>query len=251
MTILVDNEPMASYLANDHISASDLKILLNKSPYHFQNRSQIKNESDSLSFGTLCHTAILEPEIYDTYVLEPKIDKRTKEWKAWLAENEGKTTVSEDDAARIKLIKTRMQQVGILPIFSRGESEVSAYGEHMDLKIRARADKWDPERRIVVDLKTTRDLQWFTKDIFRYGYDLSVPHYSQLFANAANCAPEDITYIFVAVESVGPHDCGWYVLSGENIARARANWELALTRCKVVLESGSTQGFTMPSPLEV
>lgn len=246
------NEPMESYLQSEHISASDLKMLINKSPYHFQRRKDVTKESDALTFGTLCHTAILEADKLAGYVVEPAMDKRTKAWKDWVAENGSKPSISQADAERVTSIRNRMEQVGILPIFDRGSSEVSCYSlTDNQLRIRARADKWDVKNRIIVDLKTTRDLQWFAKDIYRYGYDLSVPHYKAAFGRAAGIAPDQLTYIFVAVESVPPYDCGWYVLSRENEEKATARWVSAVVQCKEVIEKGITQGFTMPTPMEV
>jgi hypothetical protein len=251
--MLILEEPMSDYLMRDeHISASDLKILVNKSPYHFQNRKGLVRESDAMSFGTLCHTAILEASKLAEYVIEPPLDKRTKAWKEWLAKNQGKPSISEADAERVGLIRERLRQVGILPIFDRGASEVSAYSEAENgLLLRGRADKWDEANKIIVDLKTTRDLQWFAKDIMRYGYDLSVPHYQAVFGKETGITPYNITYLFVAVESVPPHDCGWYVLGRESLDKAQARWESAVIKCKEVMQNNITQGFTMPTPQEV
>lgn len=243
------NEPMSDYLASDAVSASDLKILLNKSPYHFYNRTKDR-DSAALSFGTLAHTAILEPDVYETYIFQPDIDKRTKEWKAWQAENSGKTSISEEDDLKIRTMTNRLKQAGLFKIFSRGQSEVSCYQEVEGIAIRARADKWDPERRIIVDLKTTRDLQWFKKDCYKYGYDLSVPHYTTAFGKELDIAPCDLSYIFVAVESEYPFDCGWFVLSGDNIVSAHAKWSQALEQYRHSFEN-PFQGFTMPSPTEI
>jgi hypothetical protein len=223
-----------------------------KSPYHFQKRKDLIKESDALSFGTLCHTAILEAAKLAEYVIEPPLDKRTKAWKEWLAQNEGKPSISESDAERVHLIRERLRQVGILPIFDRGQSEVSGYAmTENKLQIRARADKWDEKNKIIVDLKTTRDLQWFAKDIFRYNYDLSVPHYTAIFGDNAGIPPRNLTYLFVAVESVPPYDCGWYVLGRDSLEKATARWESALVQCREVMDNNITQGFTMPTPQEV
>jgi exodeoxyribonuclease VIII len=251
--MLVFNQSMSDYLqADEFISASDLKTLITKSPFHFQKRKDLVRESEAMTFGTLCHTAILEADKLAEYVIEPPLDKRTKAWKEWLAQNEGKPSISQADAERVELIRERLRQVGILPIFDRGVSEVSAYSAAENgLKIRGRADKFDSKNKIIVDLKTTRDLQWFAKDIFRYGYDLSVPHYQTVFGNASSISPYNLTYLFVAVESVPPYDCGWYQLGRESLDKAQAKWESAVIQCKEVIENKITQGFTMPTPQEV
>jgi hypothetical protein len=238
--------PMQEYLAHSALSASDLKILLNKTPYHFANRDKIVKESDSLTFGTLAHTAILEPEVYAQYAIQPQLDKRTKAWKEWLEANSDKPSVSLDDAERINLITDRLKQVGIWPIFRRGTSETTAFAQSEGTWLRSRADKWDTTNRIIVDLKTTRDLAWFHKDIFKYGYDISVPHYKYCFSQASGMT--DLTYIFVAVESEPPYDCGWFVLSRENEDKATARWHLAVAASRTF---DPFQGYTTAAPTEI
>lgn len=248
------DEPMSEYLAHPSLSASDLKHLL-KSRFHFAMRHQIKRESNALSFGTLVHTALLEPESFAQYVVAPDLDKRTKEYKAWLAENEGRPTMSHEEADKIEAIKARLQQTGLDKILARGTSEVSCYGHAGEfgdsLDLRARADKWDGKNRVIVDLKTTRDLQWFEKDVFKYGYNLSVPHYTHLFAQELGIDADGLTYVFLAVESEAPFDCGWFVLSPENRERAMAKWIGLLSEARETLLTGKFTGFTANTPREI
>lgn len=74
-------EPMAKYLENKAIQSSNIKEC-SYSPKAFlasYNGENKPEPTDAMNLGTFVHSAILEPELYDKFVVKPKCDLRTKE----------------------------------------------------------------------------------------------------------------------------------------------------------------------------
>lgn len=205
---LVYNLPEAEYHADETtLSASGAKVLLGK---------RAPAESEALSFGTLVHVAILEPDRLTEYVpLDPnaigvKADGTTAQnptstaaWKNAVAEvaAEDKHVVSQSDLDRAKAMA---QAVFAHPMARKvldlaTGSEVSAYADHASgVRVRARFDVCGP---IIGDIKTCRDAnpKWFGKTSHDFGYHLSAANYLDIAA-ANDLEPTDFALINVEKE---------------------------------------------------
>lgn len=147
------------------LSASGAKTLLGKRPP--------SSDGDALSFGTLVHTVILEPQKLETYaVLDPDVigvkangDKAdnptaTKAWKdaVFAAKRDGLTVISPKELAKAEALARAIQwhpEARRLMDAATGR-EVSAYADHpTGARVRARFDLVGPG--FIGDIKTGRD----------------------------------------------------------------------------------------------
>jgi PDDEXK-like domain of unknown function (DUF3799) len=204
--VIVYDLPEAEYHADQTtLSASGAKVLLGKRP---------PAESDALSFGTLVHVAILEPERLSEYValdaaaigvkgdgtpaLNPTM---TAAWKKAVAEAEtdGRTVIDQNDLDRAKAMAAAVfahpMARRILDLATG--AEVSAYTDHpTGARVRARYDLLGP---VIADIKTTRDAnpKRFGKTADAFGYHISAANYLDI---AAACDLDVTGFAFVNVE---------------------------------------------------
>ncbi len=185
--------------------------------------------SDALDFGKAFHCASLEPELFaERYTIEPTFgDCRKKENKAnrdaWRKENEGALLLSMNDHLACRAMAESIRKH---PVASRllegGDRELTVRwrDEATGLECKARADQYRPDRRLVVDVKTTEDASpdGFRKSVARYGYHRQAALYREGFAAAG--APVDF-FLFVAVEKVAPFAVGVYALDADAEKRGR------------------------------
>lgn len=237
--------PMGDYLALHQASASDLKMLL-KSPKHYEARRRLSKDTASTSFGTLVHSALLETDDFNKRkVIEPTLRRNTNAYKEWLASLPDDAIICTDEQFdMVQEMIASLHCAGLLPLLEGGLLECSIY----DNKFRCRPDVLHIEKRLIVDLKTTRNLQWFASDARKFGYPLSVPHYTNLIAQETQTSSEDWTYVFVAIESDAPFDCNWYELSDETLAKATAQWEEAARLLSHCRETALYPGICKPEP---
>lgn len=188
-------EPGLVYDRPDHIyhadqatlSASGAKTLLGKRPP--------SSDSDALSFGTLVHTVILEPDRLDAYaVLDPEAigvkangDKAdnptaTKAWKdaVFAAKRDGLTVIAPKELAKARALAKAVAdhpEAGRLLAAATGH-EVSAYADHPSgARVRARFDLIGPG--FIADIKTGRDgnPESFGRTMNDFMYHVSAANY--------------------------------------------------------------------------
>lgn len=75
----------AEYFAHSAINCSGLKLISSKTPAHFKyQQSEQRKPTPAMIIGSAVHCATLEPEAFnERYIVAPKIDKRTKDGKAF------------------------------------------------------------------------------------------------------------------------------------------------------------------------
>ena len=98
--------PFHDYLEWDAISKHDLDDMA-RSPAHFQAaQSKPQTVTPAMTFGTACHTMILEPQnAPEEIAIMPKCDRRTKAGKEMAAEfqasSEGMSVITQEEYDRI------------------------------------------------------------------------------------------------------------------------------------------------------
>lgn len=244
---------MTAYRNDSSIAASDLKLLLQKSPYHFSRRHDLPNtESPSLSFGTAMHYAILEPEHYESCKeIEPTLRRNTNAYKAWRESLPDEAiVVSAEFDEQVQQVKDRLVETGLSSLFAQGEPELSVFAEVQGVKLKCRPDWLDLQNRRIIDLKTTRDLKWFGADARKLCYGLSAVHYKEILAHETKTQPSDWEYVFVCVENQAPFDTDWYILSKETEARSQAQWQDGIDLYQNCAASGRWAGLCTDEPKE-
>ena len=185
----VEDDFYYGYLADNVLSSSSCKDLY-KSPKKFwlnRNSPQSFNQT-ALDEGKIIHWAILEPhKLMENVRTTESTDRRTKAYKTALMEaiDEGKTLVGKD---RYEELMKLADSVIKHPIYKEEQindynPEVPAIGTIADVPFRAKADLllYQEGSNAIVDLKTTSDIQSFKYSAYKYGYDLQVYIYCQLF----------------------------------------------------------------------
>lgn len=200
--------PADVYHASEAVSHSMLKKL-DASP------SKLRWELDhqrpptpALRVGSAVHTAILEPDLFETlYSVQKKVDRRTKDGKAyveqWEADNPGKIAISEEEMDTIMRVHARTHDSEWFSQFFRpGVKEASFYAHDPKtrLRVRCRPDNYIVDRRIIVDLKTTDCAQdrVFTHDITKYSYATQAAFYMAVVEWATGEPVE--AFVIAAVE---------------------------------------------------
>lgn len=205
---LVYGLPEVQYHADQTtLSASGAKVLLGK---------RAPAESDALTFGTMVHVAILEPERLSEYVvLDPEkvgVNKdgnpsanptATTAWKNAVAEVHKAgchvTSQSELDRAKAMAAAVFAHPMARRVLDLATGAEVSAYADHpTGARVRARFDICGP---VIGDIKTCRDAnpKWFGKASHDFGYHLSAANYLDI-ATANDLDPTDFALINVEKE---------------------------------------------------
>lgn len=173
---------------------------------HHAMTSKSKKDTPAMQKGRLIHLACLEPLRYQNVVLATDVDKRTKEYKALVAEYPEHIIISQDEYNEIERIQdsffsNRNVQAILKPDMKIEDTILwhdKTYGA-----AKARLDiRTDSE---IADIKTTSDislasLPWI---IGRYGYHLQAGWYQEAVEIASN---NRLPFIIIWIESSEPYD---------------------------------------------
>lgn len=226
------------YHGNPNISASGLKMIYETDVDMYLKRQQMPRvESDAMKFGTMVHTALLEPANFEKeYFLIDKIDRRTKAGKEEFAQKKieagDRIIVTAEEYNKLNAIKSNFHKNDEAMEHCMGIIELSHYGEFEGVDIRVRPDV--EGENFICDLKTTRasgELE-FAKEIRFRNYDLQATFYSDVLGYP----PEN--FVFVYVQNVAPYAVRWCRLSDETIIRGRAKYIEALNDWKFYKKTG-------------
>lgn len=250
-----------AYHAMPAVSPSRLKVLA-RSPLHFfdqflaEDREQ-PEPSPQMQIGTALHTAVLEPDLWDATVAVPRqaFDRRTKAGKELAAEFEresaGKLVLSPDDAALVQrmaaAVRSHPAARFLLDLPGRREATYTWTDPATGIECKTRPDWHSDDRRIVVDVKTTRDASRaeFARSTASFAY-----HVQAAWNQDALGAEQFIT---IAVENVRPFAVAVYPASGSLIAAGQRRIEAAMTLLAECHASGRWPGYgdLLQEPLEL
>ena len=210
------------YLGKAALSSSSIKLLLD-SPKKYKYVTEYgSQESNALDAGFLFHTAILEPDVFEKQIYVDVQSKNSKAYKL-AKEEHGKvfTMKQKNDAERLADAFLRNEHA--LQLITNCEFEVPAIKMIHGYAFRGKADVLDSYR--IVDLKTTSDLKAFPYAARKYGYDVQVYLYSELF----NKPYEEFKFIAIDKGSldIGIYDCSeaFYNSGKEKVTKAIETFE--------------------------
>jgi len=234
LPVVFDGESNEDYHSRkDYISASRLKKM-GTSPFHY---SQYFLDPDSgkptasQSLGTLVHTLLLEPDLFEkeNFVVPEglNIKRNTKEGKenynGMILLAKGRNIVSADDYVTASAMKnSALKCEAVTKLLDSGMPEQSIYYVDQDtgLKARARCDfrrnnggKWNT----VIDLKTTDDAspEAFGKTIVKYDYLTQAG--MQVEAIRQVLGYETDHYLYIAIENIFPYGVAVYRLTDDDL----------------------------------
>jgi len=217
LELMKDDEFYYSYLGKAALSSSSIKLLLD-SPKKYKYVTQYgSQESNALDAGWLFHTCILEPDVFEKQIFVDVQSKNTKAYKL-AKEEHGKvyTMKQKNDAERLADAFLRNEHA--LKLITDCEFEVPAIGMVQGYPFRGKADVLG---KGLVDLKTTSDLKAFPYSARKYGYDVQVYLYTELFNKPYQ------EFKFAAIDK-GSLDIGIYDVSEEFYLQGKAKVTKAL-----------------------
>ena len=166
------------YLGKAALSSSSIKLLLD-SPKKYKYVTEYgSQESNALDAGWLFHTAILEPDVFEKQIFVDVQSKNSKAYKL-AKEEHGKVYTIKQKRDAERLADAFLRNEHALQLITNCEFEVPAIKMIHGYAFRGKADVLDSYR--IVDLKTTSDLKAFPYAARKYGYDVQVYLYSELF----------------------------------------------------------------------
>jgi exodeoxyribonuclease VIII len=197
----------------DYLSSSDIRKLL-RSPAHY--RAPSAPASPAQEFGTLVHTAVLEPALWaERFKPAPKYDRRTKEGKLAYenqqlrAVADGISFISEDTHAHVERLAASVHaHLGSSGILTGGLAEVSGFTEDFDgIKARIRPDYLRDD--LIIDLKTTVDArpEAFLRSVMTYQYHVQMAWYLDI---AKAIDGKERRFLWVVVEKEAPFGVAVY-----------------------------------------
>lgn len=207
--------PFSEYIAIDAMSSSKLRALY-KSPLHYK---EPQTDTEPQKFGTLAHTALLEPDNLAQYVVLPetrisggkevKFVRNGAAWEEFQAQypNAAGFITAKEHAEAKRLVASVRSNPSALAAM-KGEYEVTLiWDDPLFGKSKARLDILGDG--FAADLKTASEISpWgFARACRRYGYHIQAAWYLR---GMAYCGLGDAMFKFIAAEPKPPFDSAVY-----------------------------------------
>ncbi len=226
--MICENMPMKEYRAADGLNVSSYRYVWDQDGEKIKDNMETEVKvNEAMDFGTIIHTAILEPDkLAGSYAVFTGKTRRGKAWDAFKAENEGIPIVSQQTEDAIPIICDNVaknhEAMGIL---NQSAKEVSMFWEEScGCQCKARLDVVDFDGRLIADVKTTSKIGFrqFSRQVFDTGLMIQVGHYAQAFRKCTG-ADHNPTFWFLCCESVAPYRVVCRPLSEEAVEYGRVN----------------------------
>lgn len=210
------------YFSINALSNSFLKKF-DRSPCH---AFTVTESTDSMSFGTMLHTFILQPELFNDLYIVSDLDGRTKEGKQLKEDNPDKKIIKTDILKDLETIQNilyskKFEGRSMEEIIDIACKEYSAFWQEDNLQFKSKMDLYYNaiNQNIIFDLKTCQDArdEYFKWDAKRYGYDRQ----ADLYITGVNHLTENpCRFIFIAIESNPPFQIRFHELSIQDLLKA-------------------------------
>lgn len=211
--------PMVDYHAAEGIGSSRAKLVLDSVQLlKDEMDGLVKHESTaSTTFGTLAHTAVLEPDVFrqvttSTGPINPGTSKPygsdTVKFAEWQKANPHLTIVSPSLYTMIDRMPLEIRRL----LASDGPSEESVFTANDGVTVKCRPDK--RINRAIYDLKTIGDIDDIDKHIRTYRYWFSAAWYRKVMHVETG---EPHTFDLIFAETAAPHRWALVHLSPEYI----------------------------------
>lgn len=245
MNELIPQMDSAAYHSSAGISKHGLD-LIRKAPALYQHKKANPEEpTPAMRWGTLAHTAILEPDKMDeeTFIL-PACDRRTKEGKEIYAqamrEAAGRTIITLEEAQQLddmrdafyaeKACRNAVQNIEHI------EASLYWIDPFQDVQCRARMDAIRKDG-IVIDYKTTQDAtpKAFLRTVLSFRYHVQAAFYLDALKTVTG---QDGTFLLIAQEKTPPYLSCVYVVGDDLIEQGRKEYREDLAAYKTCFDTG-------------
>ena len=210
---LRDDENYYGEFGKTYLSNSDIYALLNN-PLDFKKQ---KPKTAALVVGGYFHTCILEPHKLDKYKISKSATRNTKEYKLL---SDGDICLLEKEADEIQLMREVVLDNDLFrQLIQEGDVEYEKPGivELEGMMWKGKADIVNHSEQIVIDLKTTGNINAFSSSAYKFNYDSQAYIYSRMFGY-------ELVFLVIdkTTHQLGMFDCSdRFIQSGANkVAKA-------------------------------
>ena len=216
---LRDDQNYYGDFGKKYLSNSDIGTLLTN-PLAL---GQPSKPSPAFLVGGYFHTAILEPDKIKNFKV---IEASTRNTKAYKEISDGELCLLQSEVDKIELMTDKVLANNVCKGLIRGnniEYEKPGITELEGLMWKGKADIVNHEEKLIIDLKTTADLNKFKWSANKYNYDSQAYIYSNLFG---------YEFIFIVIDKtthqIGIFDCSpqFYERGKDKVERASAQYKL-------------------------
>ena len=174
---LEEDEHYYGKFGKQYLSNSDISTLLkNPLALHTPQKS-----IPAFLVGGYFHTAILEPDKLKNFKI---VESSTRNTKAYKEISGGELCLLQQEVDQIELMVDKMMSNTVCKdLITSGEVEYEIPGiKEIEGKMwKGKADIVNHSERLVIDLKTTNDIEKFRYSASKYNYDSQAFIYNQLF----------------------------------------------------------------------
>ena len=182
--------------------------------------------SPAFLVGGYFHTCILEPDKINKYKVVKSTTRNTKEYKDVSG---GELCLLQHEVDQIELMREKVMANDICADLIMGtdgklnDFEVPMITELFGNKWKGKADIVDHNEKLVIDLKTTADIEKFKWSASKYNYDSQAYIYSKLFG---------YEMLFIVIDKnthqIGMFDCSpeFYEKGEEKVRKASEAYDL-------------------------
>jgi len=220
---LKDDSNYYGKFGRQYLSNSDISVLLTN-PLNFKQPSK---QTSAFLIGGYFHTAILEPNKLKKYKVIEATTRNTKKYKEI---SEGELCLLQHEVDMIEIMRDKIYENKICKEFIQGtnsksqiEYEVPGIIELEGNMWKGKADIVNHDEKLIIDLKTTNDIQKFKSSAYRYNYDSQAYIYKNIF---------DYDFLFIAIDKnthqIGIFDCSdrFYESGADKVKKATEVYDL-------------------------
>ena len=216
---LRDDDHYYGKFGKQYLSNSDISTLLTN-PLALGEPSK---PSAAFLVGGYFHTAILEPDKLKKYKV---IESTTRNTKAYKEISGGELCLLQHEVDQIDLMTDKIMENNVCRGLIRGqqvEYEKPGITKLEELQWKGKADIVNHEEGLVIDLKTTADINKFRNSAWRYNYDSQAYIYSKLFG---------YEMVFIVIDKtthqIGIFDCSpeFYQRGADKVQQAAEQYKL-------------------------
>ena len=218
---LRDDEHYYGDFGKQFLSNSDISTLL-KNPKDLHKPTP---KSPALLVGGYFHTAILEPDKLNRFKI---VEATTRNTKVYKEISDGELCLLQHEVDKIQLMTEAIQSNDVCrdlikPILGEVDYEEPRVAKIHGQMWKGKADVINHEEKLVIDLKTTGDIDRFQWSANKFNYDSQAFIYSTLFGY-------EMLFIVIDKEThqIGLFDCSpdFYAKGEDKVRRACDAYEL-------------------------
>ena len=171
-----------------------------------------KPKTSAMLIGGYFHTTILEPDKLEQFKIIKSTTRNTKQYKEMSG---GEICLLQHEVDKIELMREAVMDNKICRELISGDFEVPGYTEIFGNMWKGKADIINHDEKLIIDLKTTSDIDKFRWSASKFNYDSQAYIYRLLF---------DYEMLFMVIDKetlqIGLFDCsGDFYKSGMDKVR--------------------------------